>query len=66
MAIANQLFSRSGGLEMLFADKRRHSLELPSTDKDSRSSTIGFLIQYLCENVMQDTRKDLFVLDGHL
>ena len=51
---------------MLFADKRHHSLELPSTDKDGRSSTVGFLIQHLCENVMQDTRKDLFVLDDHL
>jgi ubiquitin related modifier 1 len=66
MAIADQLFPPSGGLEMLFADKRRHSLQLPSTDKDARSSTVGFLIQYLCENVMQDTRKDLFVLDGRL
>ena len=55
-----------GGLEMLFADKRRHSLNIPSHDKDGRPSNIGFLIQYLCENVMQDARKELFVLDDHL
>jgi ubiquitin related modifier 1 len=51
---------------MLFADKRCHSLTVPSHDKDGRPSTIGFLIQYLCENVMEDARKDLFVLDDHL
>ncbi|RTE72319.1 Ubiquitin-related modifier 1 [Fusarium euwallaceae] len=37
----------SGGLEMLFSDKRHHSLSIPA-------------------NVMQDSRKDLFVLDNHL
>lgn len=51
---------------MLFADKRNHSLKIPSTDKDGRPSTIGHLIDYLCQNVMKDTRKELFVLDDHL
>lgn len=51
---------------MLFADERHHSLTIPSTDKDGSPSTIAYLIDYLCENVMKDTRKDLFVLDGHL
>jgi hypothetical protein len=51
---------------MLFADKRTYSLTIPSTDKDGRPSTIAHLIDYLCENVMEDTRKELFVLDDHL
>merc|ERR1712000_375982 len=56
----------SGGLEMLFADERHHSLTIPSTDKDGSPSTIAHLIDYLCQHVMKDTRKELFVLDGHL
>lgn len=55
-----------GGLEMLFSDERRHSLALPAKDKDGRPATVAFLIDYLCENVMKDTRKELFVLDDHL
>lgn len=51
---------------MLFADERCHSLAIPSTDKDGRPSTIAFLIDYLCDNLMKDTRKELFVLDDHL
>ncbi|CAG1990697.1 unnamed protein product [Fusarium graminearum] len=37
----------SGGLEMLFSNKRQHALSIPA-------------------NVMDDSRKDLFVLDSHL
>ncbi|EFQ27916.1 hypothetical protein CGRA01v4_03444 [Colletotrichum graminicola] len=56
----------SGGLEMLFSDKRRHALSIPAVSKDGKPATIGFLINYLCENTMKDSRKELFVLDGHL
>ncbi|KAM0518506.1 hypothetical protein ACHAPE_004269 [Trichoderma viride] len=56
----------SGGLEMLFSDVRRHALTLPATDKDGNPSTIAYLIHHLCEHVMKDTRRELFVLDGHL
>ncbi|EQL01294.1 hypothetical protein G6O67_000235 [Ophiocordyceps sinensis] len=56
----------SGGLEMLFSDQRRHSLSLPSMDSDGRPSNIAFLIHHLCEHVMKDTRKELFVLEDHL
>ncbi|KAL6854171.1 ubiquitin related modifier 1 [Trichoderma novae-zelandiae] len=56
----------SGGLEMLFSDQRRHSLVLPAKDKDGNPSTIAYLIHHLCEHVMKDTRKELFVLQDHL
>ncbi|EQB45524.1 Ubiquitin-related modifier 1 [Colletotrichum siamense] len=56
----------SGGLEMLFSDERRHSLSIPAVNKDGKPANIAFLIDYLCENTMKDTRKELFVLDGHL
>ncbi|KAK8917760.1 Ubiquitin-related modifier 1 [Metarhizium anisopliae] len=56
----------SGGLEMLFADQRHHSLRLPVKDKGGQPANIAFLIHHLCQNVMNDTRKELFVLDDHL
>lgn len=51
---------------MLFSDQRRHALNLPAKDQDGNPSTIAFLIHHLCEHVMKDTRKELFVLDNHM
>ncbi|KAH7166050.1 hypothetical protein EDB81DRAFT_878403 [Dactylonectria macrodidyma] len=56
----------SGGLEMLFSHQRNHALTIPAADKDGRAATIAYLIDYLCGHVMDDSRKDLFVLDNHL
>ncbi|KAI1099880.1 ubiquitin related modifier 1 [Jackrogersella minutella] len=56
----------TGGLEMLFSDQRRHSLSIPAANKEGKSVTIADLIEYLCENTMKDTRKELFVLEDHL
>ncbi|KAK2811850.1 Ubiquitin- modifier 1 [Emmonsiellopsis sp. PD_5] len=55
----------TGGLELLFSNERTHTISLPSTDAASGSpSTISSLVTYLCENVMKDSRRELFVLDG--
>ncbi|RDA95760.1 hypothetical protein CP533_5138, partial [Ophiocordyceps camponoti-saundersi (nom. inval.)] len=51
---------------MLFADQRHHSLTLPAQDSEGGRPTMGYLIDHLCQHVIQDTRKHLFVLDGHL
>lgn len=51
---------------MLFSDQRKHSLNLPSVDQKGQPSTIAFLIDHLCKNVMADTRQELFILDDHL
>ncbi|OAA40337.1 ubiquitin-related modifier 1 [Metarhizium rileyi] len=56
----------SGGLEMLFDDQRHHSLRIPTKDKDGQPTNIAFLIHHLCQNVMNDTRKELFILDNNL
>ncbi|KAI0122860.1 ubiquitin-related modifier 1 [Xylariales sp. AK1849] len=56
----------SGGLEMLFSDRRHHSLSIPIVDKDGKAATVAFLIDYLCRHVMKDSRKELFVLEDHL
>lgn len=51
---------------MLFSDQRRHSLSIPASNKEGKPVTIADLIDYLCENTMKDSRKELFVLEDHL
>jgi ubiquitin related modifier 1 len=55
-----------GGLEMLFSDQRKHALSVPAKDGKGQPVTVGWLVDYLCDEVMKDTRKDMFVLDGHV
>lgn len=56
----------SGGLELLFDNKRTYKLDVPSTDSNDMPSTVAYLITYLCENVMKDPRKEMFLLDDHV
>lgn len=49
---------------MLFSNKRKHSLSIPSKDEDGKVTNIAYLVHFLCENVMKDSRKELFILDG--
>ncbi|PQE21579.1 Ubiquitin-related modifier 1 protein [Rutstroemia sp. NJR-2017a WRK4] len=51
---------------MLFSDQRIHKLSIPSTDSSEKPVTVGWLVNHLCENVMQDSRKEMFILDGHV
>jgi ubiquitin related modifier 1 len=51
---------------MLFSDKRKHRLSVPAKDGKGNAVTVGWLVDYLCEEVMKDTRKEMFVLDGHV
>jgi ubiquitin related modifier 1 len=55
-----------GGLEKLFSDQRKHSLTVPAKDDTGKPVTVGWLIDHLCEEVMKDSRKEMFVLDGHV
>ncbi|KAH6686278.1 ubiquitin-related modifier 1 [Plectosphaerella plurivora] len=55
----------SGGLEMLFEDQKRLSIDLPTAEAGGKP-TLAFLIAHLCKNVMKDPRKELFVLDDHI
>ncbi|KAI8942949.1 Ubiquitin- modifier 1 [Plenodomus lindquistii] len=54
----------SGGLEILFANQKKYALAIPSHDESGNPSNVAYLVRYLCEKVMKDPRKDLFVLDG--
>jgi len=51
---------------MLFSDERKHKLSVPAKDDKGNAVTVGWLVDYLCEEVMQDSRKEMFVLDGHV
>ncbi|KAH9865966.1 Ubiquitin- modifier 1 [Plenodomus biglobosus] len=54
----------SGGLEILFANQKKYTLAMPRQDEAGQPANVAFLVRYLCEKVMKDPRKDLFVLDG--
>ncbi|PKS10824.1 hypothetical protein jhhlp_002581 [Lomentospora prolificans] len=55
----------TGGLEMLFSDQREHAINIPAVS-EGKPVTAAFLIDHLCKNTMKDSRKELFVLDGHI
>lgn len=50
---------------MLFSDQREHSVDIAPV-VDEKPATVAHLIAHLCKHVMKDTRKELFVLDGHM
>ncbi|ORX99424.1 ubiquitin-related modifier 1 [Clohesyomyces aquaticus] len=54
----------TGGLEMLFSNERKHSLSIPIRNEDGTRTNMAALVDYLCQNLMKDPRKDLFILDG--
>jgi hypothetical protein len=59
------IYYHSGGLELLFSSQRSHKIALPSTDPSTNlPANIGFLIDWLCKNLMKDPRQDMFVLEG--
>jgi ubiquitin related modifier 1 len=49
---------------MLFDNKRKLSITVPAKGKDGSNTTIADLVRHLCDNVMKDPRKELFILDG--
>jgi len=53
----------SGGLELLFSNQRKHQVALPASDAEGTPSTVGYLVKWLCENLIKDPRKEMFVLD---
>ncbi|KAI1618046.1 ubiquitin-like modifier 1 [Exophiala viscosa] len=54
----------SGGLEMLFDNITKHSVSLSKDADSGNAATVGFLVRYICDHLMKDSRKELFVLDG--
>jgi ubiquitin related modifier 1 len=57
------LTSCSGGLEILFSNQKKYNLSLPAKDESGDPANVAFLVRHLCDHVMKDPRKELFVLD---
>lgn len=51
---------------MLFSNERKHTVSLPERTSDGSRPNISFLLQHLLENVMDDPRKELFVLEDNV
>lgn len=56
----------TGGLEILFANERKHKVTLPAQLENGTRPNISYLLQYLVDNVMKDRRKELFVLEDNV
>lgn len=49
---------------MLFSNVKEHKVSLPAKDKQGSPATVDFLVGYLCQELMKDHRKELFVQEG--
>lgn len=54
----------TGGLEMLFDNRRKHKISIPKNDPDGSPVNINFLVRYLSDKIMKDSRKELFVVES--
>ena len=52
------------GLEVLFDNVSKHSITFSANADNGKSPTVGYLINYICDNLIKDPRKELFILDG--
>ncbi|KAL8674606.1 MAG: hypothetical protein Q9168_000981 [Polycauliona sp. 1 TL-2023] len=48
---------------MLFSNQRKHSVSLPAVDENGKPSNMASLVRHLCQYVMDDPRKEFFVVD---
>ncbi|KAJ5180340.1 ubiquitin related modifier 1 [Penicillium capsulatum] len=56
----------TGGLEMLFSNERKHNVTLPAQLENGSQTTIADLLTHLVDNVMQDQRKELFIMEDNV
>lgn len=56
----------SGGLELLFGNERKHKVSLPACMEDGNPTNIAYLLPYLVDNLMQDQRKEMFIMEDNV
>ncbi|EPS26092.1 hypothetical protein PDE_01028 [Penicillium oxalicum 114-2] len=56
----------TGGLELLFGNERKHKISVPSRTSDGNPTNISHLLPYLVENLMQDQRKEMFIMEDNV
>lgn len=49
---------------MLFDNETKHQVSLTKNADGGKPPTVGYLVSYICDHLMKDSRKELFVLDG--
>ncbi|MCJ1375479.1 Ubiquitin- modifier 1 [Loxospora ochrophaea] len=54
----------TGGLEMLFSNQRKHHIKIPAFNNEGQASDMAYLVRHLCQSLMKDPRKELFIKDG--
>ena len=54
----------SGGLEILFSNRRSYQIKIPNHQSNGNPTNINDLVQYLCDHLMTDHRKELFMASG--
>ncbi|KAF4120516.1 ubiquitin related modifier 1 [Geosmithia morbida] len=50
LTVGSHKATLDGGLEMLFSDQRRHDLHIPAKDGSGSPTTVGYLIDHLCDH----------------
>ncbi|CAL5868866.1 uncharacterized protein PFLUO_LOCUS3093 [Penicillium psychrofluorescens] len=56
----------TGGLELLFSNERKHNVTLPANLDDGARPDIAYLLRYLVDNIMQDQRKEMFIMEDNV
>ena len=51
---------------MLFDNEHKHKVQIPMKDNDGMPTNIAYLVSYICDHVMKDKRKELFVFEGSM
>lgn len=51
---------------MLFSNERKHKITLPAKLSGGSQPTIEHLLRHLVDNVMNDQRKELFIMEDNV
>ena len=51
----------SGGLELLFSNRKSHKVDIPDKTPDDKPTNIGYLIMWLKDNLLKE-REELFLV----
>ena len=51
---------------MLFSNITEHKVQVPTKNEGGKLFTVADLIPWICQHLMKDSRKELFVLDGNI
>ncbi|KAJ5449615.1 uncharacterized protein N7458_006064 [Penicillium daleae] len=56
----------TGGLELLFGNERKHKVSISACMDDGSPTNLAYLLPYLVDNLMQDQRKEMFIMEDNV